>query len=75
MAQQPDRSSNVIGFIVEFDTRTDGWRQARAGYMWKTEGGAEEYRLRWLQQAEQFGWKPETRVVPLVRVGNALVSA
>ena len=67
---------NASGFIVEYYTYTDGWRQCVGGRLWKTEKGAEGFRLKWArEQAENCAWHPETRVSPLVRAGHALVVA
>jgi len=64
------------GFIVEYYTYTDGWRQCRSGHMWKTEKGAKSYRRKWAdEQKREYAWEPPTRVAPLIREGHALVSA
>lgn len=64
------------GYIVEYYTFTDGWRQCRSGYLWKTERAAEAYRAKWASdQKRDSAWEPETRVDMLVRSGPALVSA
>lgn len=64
------------GFIVEYYTYTDGWRQAVGGRLWKTERGAEGFRQRWAdEQKRGYAWEPPTRVTPLARAGSALVGA
>lgn len=78
MAQEVSTQASAVhrpiaGYIVEFYTYTDGWRQARAGYLWKSERTAEAYRAKWVaDQASAFAWNPDTRVSTLVYDNGAV---